>query len=299
LAPITRRKFLQLTAGAGVVALGVDSAVLEPNHPQLVRLEIPLARLPEGFDGFTIVQLSDFHYDPYLSIIAIRRAVEMTNQLSPDLVVLTGDFVTVPVWGRFRDRSHAALTAEPCANLLSQIRAPMGRFCVLGNHDASSHKRLITEILNSYRLPVLDNQSFPLERNGARLWLVGVDDCLDGQPDIELALKGIPPNEAVIMLVHEPDVADRVNTYPVDLQLSGHSHGGQVWIPGIGAPWLPKLAHKYPRGLRQVGPLTLYTNFGLGTIRVPVRLNCPPEVTLITLRAGQGSPVHLDNQSQL
>lgn len=286
MAPLTRREFIQLAAAAGVVGLGADAAILEPTHPRVVRLEIPLTRLPEAFDGFTIVQLSDFHYDPYLSIIAIRHAVDLANSLNPDLLVLTGDFITVPVMASyFRNRGHAALNAEPCADILSQIRAPMGRFCVLGNHDVGTHKRLITEILGSHQLPVLDNQSFPLERNGARLWIAGVDDCLDGQPDFDLALKGIPKDDAVIMLAHEPDVADRVKTYPVDLQLSGHSHGGQVWIPGIGAPWLPRLARKYPRGLRKLGALTLYTNFGLGTIRLPIRLYCPPEVTFITLRA--------------
>jgi len=87
------------------------------------------------------------------------------------------------------------------------------------------------------------------------------------------------------LLVHEPDFADDAALYPVDLQLSGHSHGGQIWLPGIGAPWLPLYARRYPRGLRRIGQLTLYTNLGLGTIRVPIRLNCPPEVTLLTLRS--------------
>ena len=260
--------------------------MVEPNHPHLVCIDIPLRRLPEAFDGFTIVQLSDFHYDPYLSVHVIRAAVDMTNQLHPDLIVLTGDFVTLPVLPDLLDRKRAAaLDAEPCAQLLTPLRAREGRFCVLGNHDVSAHRRLITEILNFYGLPVLRNRSVALERSGSRLWLAGLDDHLDGDPDLTLALQGIPANEPVVMLVHEPDIADHVKRYPVDLQLSGHSHGGQVWFPGIGPIWLPPLARKYPRGLRQLGPLTLYTNIGLGTIRLPVRLNCPPEVTLFTLRA--------------
>ncbi len=291
MAPLTRRKFLQVTAGAagaGVLAVGADASVLEPNHPRLVRLDIPLARLPEAFDGFTIAHLSDFHYDPHLSIIPIRAAIEMVNQLNPDLIVLTGDFVTVPmIANHFNGKRRAALDAEPCAHLLSQLRARVGRFSVLGNHDVGANRRLITEILNSCELPVLHNRSIPLERSGDRIWLSGLDDYLDGDPDIELALQGTPANEVVVMLIHEPDAADDVNQYPVDLQLSGHSHGGQIWIPGFGAPWLPPLARKYPRGLRQVGRLTLYTNLGLGTIRLPIRLNCPPEVTLITLRAAR------------
>jgi predicted MPP superfamily phosphohydrolase len=104
---------------------------------------------------------------------------------------------------------------------------------------------------------------------------------------MHLALHGIPSDELVVLLVHEPDFADKAAHYPVDLQLSGHSHGGQIWLPGIGAPWLPLFARKYPRGLHRIGPLTLYTNMGLGTIRLPIRLNCPPEVTLFTLRSSQ------------
>jgi len=293
LAPLTRRKFLQVTAGAagaGALAVGAYASVIEPNHPHLVRLEIPLARLPEAFDGFTIAQLSDFHYNPYLSIIPIRTAINMVNQLNPDLVVLTGDFVTIPIGAsHFNRRQRAVLDAEPCAQLLSQLRARVGRFSVLGNHDVGANRRLITEILNSHDLPVLHNRSIPLERAGTRIWLAGLDDYLDGDPDIDAAFRGIPQNEAVVMLIHEPDAADDMAKYSVDLQLSGHSHGGQIWIPGFGAPWLPRLARKYPRGLRQLGPLTLYTNLGLGTIRLPIRLNCPPEVTMITLRAAKNA----------
>ena len=262
-----------------------EGAILEPNRPQLVRLEIPLARLPVAFDGFTIVQLSDFHYDPYLSVHAIRAAVDMANQLHPDLIVLTGDFVTLPVLPDLLDlRRSTALDADPCAQLLTPLRAREGRFCVLGNHDVSSNAHLVTEILSFYELPVLNNRAVAIERSGARLWIAGMDDYLNGDGDVGLALQGIPASEPVVMLVHEPDVAKHVIKYPVDLQLSGHSHGGQIWFPGCGPVWLPPLARKYPRGLYQLGSLTLYTNIGLGTIRVPIRLNCPPEVTLFTLR---------------
>ena len=112
-----------------------------------------------------------------------------------------------------------------------------------------------------------------------------MDDILSGKPRLDLALRGIPADEPVVLLAHEPDWADYVANHPVDLQLSGHPHGGQIRIPFIGAPYLPPLARKYPWGLRRIGGLTLYTNSGIGTIEVPTRLNCPPEVTLITLRS--------------
>jgi len=213
----------------------------------------------------------------------------MANQLRPDLMVLTGDFVNLGPFPDLLDIRHStALDADPCAQLLTPLHAPAGRFCVLGNHEASSDSYLVTEILSSYDLPVLNNRAVAIERSGARLWIAGMDDYLNGDGDLDTALHGIPAGEPVVLLVHEPDVAKHTIHYPVDLQLSGHSHGGQVWFPGFGPLWLPPLARKYPRGLYHLDALTLYTNVGLGTIRVPIRLNCPPEVTHFTLRAKKG-----------
>jgi len=290
---LTRRKFLYTgaAAAAGIAALGTDGFA-QREHLQVKKLDIPLARLPEAFDGFTIAQLSDFHYDPRFSVRLIRRAVETVNQWHPDVVVLTGDFVTAPMfeYGN-HNAKRSAKRAAPCAQLLQMLQAPMGRFAVLGNHDAVSDSRKIVSDLQAHDIPVLQNRSVPFERGKARIWLAGVDDALDGMPDLGQALDKVPSGEATILLAHEPDFADEASLSKVDLQLSGHSHGGQIWIPGIGAPWLPSLGRKYPRGLYKVGNLTLYTNIGIGTIRAPVRINCPPEITLITLRAGQSKSV--------
>lgn len=284
---------MQVTAGVTTLAalgLGEKGFVSEPNHPRLVRIELSLARWPSALDGFTIAQLSDFHYDPYLSIIAIRKAVDIVNQLNADLVVLTGDFVTVPVLADYlHNRSWAVRAAEPCALLLAGLRSRLGSVAVLGNHDADAGAEPITATLESHGIPVLCNRSLPIERAGARFWLTGLDDVMDGNPDPDLALQKVPKEEPVVLMVHEPDFVKRVVRYPVDLQLSGHSHGGQVWLPGLGAPWLPPLARRYPRGLYRVGNTTLYTNIGLGTIRIPVRWNCPPEVTLFILRAANAN----------
>jgi uncharacterized protein len=290
LAVPTRRRFLQLAAGVAATSalvLGEDSIILEPNQPTLVAMEVVLARLPAAFDGFTIAQLSDFHYDEHFSAVAIRAAMEIVNDLHPDLVVLTGDFVTVPILHRrFHSGKRAASAAEPCANLLVQLQPRLGIVSILGNHDVESDPARIIETLHSHGLTVLVNRSISIEQGGSRIWLCGLDSVWSGDPDMDLALHGVPREELVVLLVHEPDFADEAAHYPVDLQLSGHSHGGQVWLPGIGAPWLPRFARKYPRGLHRIGPLTLYTNIGLGTIRLPIRLNCPPEVTLFTLRSG-------------
>jgi uncharacterized protein len=283
----TRRKFLRVSAaGAGVGAAAIigDGTIFEANRPRLVSVEAPLSRLAESWDGFRIAQLSDFHYDDYFSVVPLRRAIEIVNRLQPDLVVLTGDFVTSPLASRLA-RAKAAAAIEPCAQLLSQLRAPSGILAVLGNHDVNTSAAHISAVLQSHAISVLQNRSICIEREGRRFWLAGVDDVLEGKPDLELALSGIPPAEPVVLLVHEPDWADYVAHHPVDLQLSGHSHGGQILIPFIGAPYLPQLGRKYPWGLQRIGSLVLYTNAGIGTILVPMRLNCPPEVTLITLRA--------------
>lgn len=289
LVSLTRRRFLQgsaALAGASGLALGVDGVILEPNHPRVVRIDAPIRRLPHTFDGFTIAQISDFHYDEVFSAVPISAAVEMVNRLNVDLVLLTGDFVTTSVLVDYlHNWKEAANAAEPCARLLAPLRSKLGRIAILGNHDAASDPVRIMNVLASYDIPVLRNRSVPIERNGARFWICGLDSVMEGKPDIHTTLKGVPLDEPKILLVHEPDYADTAAHYPFDFQLSGHSHGGQIWLPVVGAPWLPDFAQKYPRGMHKVGNLTLYTNIGLGTIRLPVRINCTPEVTLITLRS--------------
>lgn len=281
---INRRKFLALAAGAGVVALGADATLLAPNFPQLIRREIALRRWPANFDGFTIALLSDFHYDPYFSIHPIKAAIGMVNELRPDLIALTGDFVSKPWVG---DPVKAAAAAEPCASLLKQLNAPQGLWAVLGNHDCSTDPDRVTGALEGEKIPVLLNRSVAIERDGERFWLSGVDDVITKGADLDAALHDVPKDEPVVLLAHEPDYADHVARYPVDLQLSGHTHGGQVRLPFVGPLYLPELARKYVWGLYKIGELTLYTNAGLGTVEVPVRLNCPPEITMLTIRRGK------------
>jgi uncharacterized protein len=271
------------------VALASDATLIEPDRPELTRIEVFLPRLPEKLDGFTIAQLSDFHYDPYFSIHPIKAAVEITNTLNPDLAVLTGDFVTLPILGESHQRWRPSIAqAAPCADLLRGIRARHGLVAVLGNHDQFSDPDRVAAVLEAAGIRVLRNQSIPVEWEGSRFWLAGVNDVTGGTANLNETLRRVPTKEAAVLLCHEPDFADTAAHYPVDLQLSGHSHGGQVRFPFIGPLYLPDLARKYPWGLRKIGPLTLYTNCGIGTIRVPVRLNCPPEVTLVTLRSGAG-----------
>ena len=277
----TRRKFIRLAATAGVAALAADSTLREPNRPRIVRLEIALRRWPAPLDGFTVALLSDFHYDPYFSVHPLRSAISMVNGLRPDLVALAGDFVSVPWFG---DAAAGAAAAEPCAQLLRKMQAPHGLWAVMGNHDVFSDPNRVTSALRAVGIQVLSNQSLPIERDESRFWLSGVDDVMGGAAELDATLHNVPADEATILLAHEPDYADQVARYPVDLQLSGHSHGGQVRVPFVRPLYLPELARKYIWGLYKIGGLTLYTNPGLGTVGVPVRMNCPPEITMLTLR---------------
>ncbi len=263
-----------------MVALGADTILLEPNRPRIVRKDIALRRWPARLEGFTIALLSDFHYDPYFSVHPLRSAIGMVNDVRPELIVFAGDFVSVPLFG---DPVAAASAAEPCAQLLQQMHAPHGLWAVMGNHDAATDPARVTGSLRDVGIRVLCNQSVPIERDGGRFWLGGVDDVMGGTPDLDATLQNVPAGEPSLLLVHEPDFADHVARHPVDLQLSGHTHGGQVRIPFIHPLFLPELAKKYIWGQYQIGGLTLYTNPGLGTVRLPIRWRCPPEITLLTL----------------
>lgn len=281
LIPTTRRQFLSRAAAAGAVAVAGDGLLLAPNFPRIVRQEFHLQRWPERLNGFTVAVLSDFHYDPYFSIHPLHAAIPMVNGLHPDLIALTGDFVSVPFVG---DEEKAAFAAEPCARLLRQMTAHHGLWAVMGNHDDGTDPEHVTRALQAENIQVLANQSQPIEQDGARFWLAGVNDVMSGTADLSKTMRGVPAGEAVILLAHEPDFADEAAQFPIDLQLSGHSHGGQIRLPFLPPLYLPELAKKYIWGTYQIGPLALHTSAGLGTIGVPVRLNCPPEITLLTLR---------------
>lgn len=272
---------MRLGATAGVAALAASTTLLEPNLPRVVLKEIALRRWPSQLDGFTIALLSDFHYDPYFSVHPLRRAIGLVNALQPHLIALTGDFVSAPMFG---EPARAAAAAEPCAELLRKMHAPHGLWAVLGNHDCYTDSKRVSSALRAAGIAVLTNQSVPIERDGARFWLGGVEDVLEESADVGATLRDVPSGEAVVLMAHEPDYADHVSAHPVDLQLSGHSHGGQIRVPYMRPFFLPELAKKYIWGLYKIHALTLYTNPGLGTVNLPLRMNCPPEITLLTLR---------------
>ncbi len=266
---------------------GLALGAYEPHEISIERIDVRVKNLPGAFDGFRIAQLSDIHFEEFVSREHVVNAVAKTNALNPDLVLLTGDFVSEPVSSRHKRR--AAEKAWPCAQVLRAVRATHGVVAILGNHDHHTDPNLVAEALTQSGIEVLRNTARPLESAGARMWIAGLDDALFGYADPERALHGVPADEVSIVAVHEPDFADVMRRYPVELQISGHSHGGQIRLPVVGPPVLPEMSEKYPMGRYQVGRLPLYTNRGLGVIGVPFRLLCPPELTLFTLRSGASS----------
>jgi predicted MPP superfamily phosphohydrolase len=278
--PVSRRSFLKWMLGSGAVGAvsllsgGVYITKIEPRWIETVRVDVPIRGLPASLQDFTIAQLSDFHVGPHVKAEDVHRAVEIANKLAPDLVVLTGDYV-----------SESAQHSAACARELAALKAEHGVYAILGNHDFWTDADVVAANLRQAGLDVLGNEHRWLRVGGTVLWLVGIEDVWSGKPDLEVALDGVPQGAPTVLLAHEPDFADQAAGQNITLQLSGHSHGGQVRLPFVGALILPYLARKYPYGLRRVGEMWLYTNRGVGLIAPPVRFLCRPEITLLRLQA--------------
>ena len=279
---LTRRKFL-LGSGAAAAALALYAGEVSRHELSILTRTIPITNLASPFHGYRIVQLSDIHLDEFTEPSFLQRVVHEVNTLAPNLVLLTGDFITQGAV-TFVASHHAAHT---CADILSTIKCPL-RYGVLGNHDVAVSSALVINSLKSVRIPVLVNQSLPIDHKGARLWLCGVDDPGTSRPDLNLAIPA-RPDGPVILMAHEPDFADVVTQHPrgplVDLMLSGHAHGGQIRLPFLGPLVLPPMGRKYPEGHYRLNQMQLYVNRGIGTVGLPFRLNCPPEITLLTLQS--------------
>ena len=189
---------------------------------------------------------------------------------------MTGDFVS-----RITHGEPDLIESE-----LGRLHAPAGVWAILGNHDHWRGAEIVEAAVQRAGIRLLRNDNASIGRKDQELWMAGVDDVLLGHPDLRMAMDGVPGDAAAILLAHEPDFADMAALDSrIALQLSGHSHGGQVRLPFLGSIIVPPLAKKYPKGLRQINAMRLYTNCGLGNIFLPVRFNCRPEVTLLSLRS--------------
>jgi predicted MPP superfamily phosphohydrolase len=276
----TRRYFLRLllgsTATVGLSALGGAgyATLVEPYWLALRQVDIPIPDLPAELNGYTIAQLSDLHRGPDITQQTISRAVELVMCEDPALVALTGDYGSV-----------SAAYAASCAEALSPLASFGKAIACLGNHDHWTNADVVAQSLSNVGITVLRNTA---QQIADRLWVAAVDDVWEEHADLDKALSAIPASAIVVLLAHEPDYADEVaaaNDDRIRLQLSGHSHGGQVNLPFIGPPVRPYLAQKYHTGRYRLGHMWLYVNRGVGLIRPAVRLNCRPEVTTLTLRS--------------
>jgi uncharacterized protein len=274
----SRRRFLQVS-GAAVVGAPLYAGEIARHELRVEDRTFHINRLPDVFRGFRMVQVSDFHYKEFTEAFFLRRMVNAINRLKPDAVVFTGDFITSGYW----PLEKTAIFAYECAEILSHVECPL-RFGILGNHDGAIPAAVI-DALTTHGITVLENSAFAIERDGKRLWIAGSGDALSGHfwPDHALPAATQSGNEAVVFLVHEPDVLPQVVNWKVDLMLSGHTHGGQVRIPFVPPMFLPTLGRDYVEGVYQMGMTQLYVNRGIGTVNLPFRLNCPPEITHITL----------------
>lgn len=274
---LTRRQFLKLGTsaliGTGLAASGYAS-LFEPKMLEVVRITLYQRRLPEAFDGMKIAHFSDFHLGFQTGARDVKKIVKAINQEKPDLICFTGDMV---------DGSADAM--REAVDSFAALKAPLGVLSILGNHDFDDVNQLIS-LQKKAGFTVLRNENVLLKRNGGRMAVAGLDDQLLGSPDPEKALKGIPERMYTLLMMHEPDYADWAAQYHFDLQLSGHSHGGQVRLPWIGEVITPPGSKNYVKGLYTIGRshMQLYVNRGIGTTGLPFRFLCKPELTILTLR---------------
>jgi predicted MPP superfamily phosphohydrolase len=281
---LTRRAFLKRAAvlGLGVLPAGVWFTEIEPNWIDVRRVVLPLKNLYPAFENWTIAQISDLHVGGWMTRERLMHVVQTINNLRPDIVAITGDFVT------YAPQQHTATLVETLGKLQAR-RAVLG---VLGNHDYWTSAKTVKHILRKSGVEELANSFHTFRKDGGELHLCGVDDAWAGENNVSRILETLPRasskiGNAAILLAHEPDFADeyaKANRFGA--QLSGHSHGGQIRFPFIGPLRLPRYGQKYHTAKYQIGKseMMLYVNRGVGMVWPYVRLNCRPEITLFTLR---------------
>jgi uncharacterized protein len=239
------------------------------------RITIALPHLAPELNGLRVAQLSDLHLEPYTTAADIESAVQSVNALKPDIIALTGDFIT-----------GSNKPMGTCADILSKLVAPLGIYACLGNHDVWHDSAVIGKRLKEVGIQLLVNDCVILQHRGQPFAIAGTDSAWAGHPQLQSILTKVPKQVPLLLLAHEPDFADVVaaHDHPL-LQLAGHSHGGQVRMPLWGSLITPKWGQKYVMGHYTVGGSQLYVNRGIGCVGVPLRFACAPEITEITLRS--------------
>jgi predicted MPP superfamily phosphohydrolase len=284
---ITRRDFLKLmgVAALDVFLLAIGGMgygyLMEPNWFKVETILLKLPRLSPRFSGLRIAQISDIHMGGWMNLERLQRAADLVLDQKPDVLLITGDFLIGGDLAAISDQTIRDLMTG-----LSRLASAVPTFAVLGNHDYWVDVKTVRRVLSISGITELTNAVYTLKREEETLHLCGVDDLWEGDARIDDVIAQLKDNSSAMLLAHEPDFADTsAATGRFDLQLSGHTHGGQVVLPWIGPPVLPYLGRKYPSGLYKVGEMFQYTNRGIGMARLPLRINCPPEITLFVLES--------------
>jgi predicted MPP superfamily phosphohydrolase len=279
---MSRRTFL--LGGAAGVAAATGLTLLEayqaryvnPYQPLLEHISVPVPAEHLGLAGLRIGFVTDTHVGPFITPDDLARATKLVADEHPDLILLGGDYVS----------ESPRFTTSAVEVLWELVReAPLGGFAVLGNHDLSVSQRRVEQVLNNTGIPVLRNKSASIKYGGDQLWIAGIDEYLLGDPDPVATFSQVPAGAAAIALWHEPEYAEQATAQGAFLQLSGHSHGGQIRIPGVGPVGLPVGGKRHIIGMNNAGGMPIYTARGVGVYRPPLRFNCPPEVTIVSLVA--------------
>jgi predicted MPP superfamily phosphohydrolase len=268
--PVRRRT---ITGFTSTIAEMAQHAFVESRAVEIARVPIEIDSLPDAFEGLTVAQISDVHHSSFMSAERIAEIVDAVNGLGADVVVLTGDYV-----------SYSPYYIAGAAEALGRLRAPQGVFAVLGNHDFWNNADEVTRALAREGIEVLRNAHTRLESRGDAVVLAGIDDLTVRAADLDRALRGADPRRVRLLLSHNPGIVRRAALRAVDLVLAGHTHGGQVHVPLIGAPSVYGYPKQYVRGLARLGGTQIYVNRGLGTVIVPVRVGSCPEISVFTLR---------------
>lgn len=278
---VSRKLRTRWGARRGLITLSLSNPqpVLPPpslwrREPEITETEIRLKRLGRGHDGLRVVHLTDIHHSLWTRLRVVRRTVHLANALEPDVVALTGDYV-----------SFSPACVWPVARALGKLRARLGVFAVLGNHDFHVGAGEMARALRAHGIHVLRNAHCALRAGGASLWIIGIDDLWWSADDLGRALHNVPASDCKVLLCHNP-----MGIYPaaqkgIDLVLSGHTHGGQIRLPVVGSVYgRSKLGKRFVDGWNRLDGTQIYVSRGIGVSIVPLRVGCPPEITCLSLR---------------
>jgi predicted MPP superfamily phosphohydrolase len=272
---LTPLGFDRALAAGGVASVVIGLRALS-GRPRLVAHDVAVADLPRALDGYRIAHISDLHCGPMTQPRRVERWVAAVNELSADLIAVTGDLITSG------DAYVAAI-----ASALGRLRAPDGVFVSLGNHDYFTDAPALVSALEREDLTVLCNRGTTIARKDAALYVAGADDTWTKRADVERAMAARPGGAPAVLLAHDPELFPEAVAAGADLVLSGHTHGGQFAFPGFSRRWnLARVVTRFTTGLYRAGKATLYVSRGLGTTGPPIRLGARPEIAVLTLRAG-------------